>query len=124
MALLFVLNMSFFILYRWKHWRLDTDGWLPSELKKRQVDDTERLTGYMYRKDASTLHQAIWDYVSEVLNNIYGGTVIKSFLACQNKIVFFANLEFAIFFVKFFTTAMVNSKFFRAYWAIPEIVEY
>ena len=63
--------LSFFFR-RWKDWRLDTEGWLPSELKKRQVDDPELLTGYMYRADTLTLHQALWDYVAEVLNNVYG----------------------------------------------------
>ena len=57
---------------RWKDWRMDTEGWLPSELRKRQVDDPNRLTGYMYRKDALTLHNAIYDYVAEVINNVYG----------------------------------------------------
>ena len=62
----------FFSLLRWKDWRLDTEGWLPSELKKRQVDDPNLLTGYMYRTDSLTLHKAVWDYVAEVLNNVYG----------------------------------------------------
>ena len=64
--------MIIFSLFRWKDWRLDTEGWLPSELKKRQVDDPNFLTGYMYRTDSLTLHKAVWDYVAEVLNNVYG----------------------------------------------------
>jgi len=58
--------------FRWQDWRLDREGWLPSELEHRKVKDGNHLKGYMYRKDSLVLHQAIWDYVAEVLNNVYG----------------------------------------------------
>jgi len=57
---------------KWEYWRLDTDAWLPAELKSRGVDDTNALPGYMYRDDALLLHYAILNYVTEVLTDVYG----------------------------------------------------
>lgn len=37
-----------------------------------QVDDCDALPYYPYRDDAILLHQVIWDYVREVLENHYG----------------------------------------------------
>jgi len=56
---------------KWSDWRLDREGWLPNDLKARGVEDAETLPGYLFRDDALMLHNAIYDYVSDVLNNIY-----------------------------------------------------
>ena len=50
---------------------MDVDGWLPNDLQSRGVDDKEALPTYFYRDDAQLLLKAIYDYVREVLNNVY-----------------------------------------------------
>lgn len=55
----------------WSWWRLDEEGWLPTDLKKRGVDDTEALPNYPYRDDALLLHGALYNYVSEFIRAVY-----------------------------------------------------
>jgi len=55
----------------WKTWRLDREGWLPSELASRGVDDAEALPRYEYRDDALMIHKAIERYVMDVLDDVY-----------------------------------------------------
>jgi len=56
---------------KWEHYRLDQEGWLPADLKARGVDDKESLPFYPYRDDGLLLHEAIYQYVKEVLQDIY-----------------------------------------------------
>lgn len=51
---------------------LERDGNLMNNLKKRSVDDTEALPKYPYRDDAVLLWKAINDYVTIVVNHVYG----------------------------------------------------
>lgn len=55
----------------WQQWRMDTDGWLPADIKARGVDDTEAFPNYPYRDDAMLIFEVIYDYVREVLEAFY-----------------------------------------------------
>lgn len=57
---------------QWAKWDLKEDGNLMNNLKKRGVDDTEALPKYPYRDDAILLWKAINDYVTIVVNHVYG----------------------------------------------------
>ncbi|KAI8798285.1 allene oxide synthase-lipoxygenase protein [Biomphalaria glabrata] len=55
----------------YKHWRLDVDGTLPEDLKRRGLDDLNVLPGYHYRNDAILLYNAIDKYVRDYLPIYY-----------------------------------------------------
>ncbi|KAH9509986.1 hypothetical protein Btru_044788, partial [Bulinus truncatus] len=52
-------------------WRLDVDGTLPEDLKRRGLDDTNVLPCYHFRNDALLLHQAIKKYVRAYIDLYY-----------------------------------------------------
>jgi len=54
-----------------KDWRLDTDGTLPEELKKRGMSDENVLPNYHFRNDATLLWNAISEYVTDYVNLYY-----------------------------------------------------
>jgi len=54
-----------------KDWRLDIDGTLPAELKKRGVSDQDVLPNYHFRNDATLLWNAISEFVTEYVNYYY-----------------------------------------------------
>ena len=55
-------------------WRMNVEGWLPRDLRKRGVADTEALPYYPYRDDALLVHKAIKSYVKEIVNAHYDVT--------------------------------------------------
>eukprot|EP00794_Sanderia_malayensis_P003702 gene3702-4222_t len=55
----------------WKEWQMNEEGWLPNDLKNRGVDDTDALPDYPYRDDAVLIHQAINNYVKDIVNYYY-----------------------------------------------------
>ncbi|XP_055893478.1 polyunsaturated fatty acid 5-lipoxygenase-like isoform X2 [Biomphalaria glabrata] len=52
-------------------WRMDVDGTLPEDLKRRGLDDTNVLPCYHFRNDALLLHQAIKKYVRAYIDLYY-----------------------------------------------------
>ncbi|XP_033103846.1 arachidonate 5-lipoxygenase-like [Anneissia japonica] len=56
---------------RFKTWRLDTDGNFPKDLESRGVLDPAVLPQYYFRDDALLLWDAIYDYVTTVVNGHY-----------------------------------------------------
>ncbi|KAH9509995.1 Arachidonate 12-lipoxygenase, 12R-type [Bulinus truncatus] len=64
-------GMYALIVKAYKDWRLDVDGTLPEELKRRGVDNPDVLPGYHYRDDAMLLYNAINKYVHDYLKLYY-----------------------------------------------------
>lgn len=60
------------IKHNWSSWDLKEQGNLRRDLKTRGVDDTEALPNYHYRDDATLLWDAIFKYVTSVVNGVYG----------------------------------------------------
>jgi hypothetical protein len=58
--------------FRFQRWRLDEDGNMEKELKKRGVLEPEILPYYPYRDDGVPLYKLIRDYVTKVVNFFYG----------------------------------------------------
>lgn len=56
---------------KYSKWRFDVHGWFPNHLKARGVDDKDHLKAYHYRDDSLLFHDAIHNYVSEVLKHVY-----------------------------------------------------
>ncbi|XP_047136967.2 allene oxide synthase-lipoxygenase protein [Hydra vulgaris] len=56
---------------RWREFRFDRDCWLPNDINARGVGDTEILKNYFYRDDALLIHEAIVNYVTEILSRVY-----------------------------------------------------
>lgn len=56
---------------RFKTWRMDIDGWLPTDLKERGLDDLNILSCYHFRNDALLVHSAIKKYVTAYVNLYY-----------------------------------------------------
>ncbi|ESO93682.1 hypothetical protein LOTGIDRAFT_209217 [Lottia gigantea] len=52
-------------------WRLDIDGTLPADLKRRGLDDKTVLPGYHFRDDALLLYNAIQQYTSKYVDLYY-----------------------------------------------------
>ncbi|CAL1548228.1 unnamed protein product [Lymnaea stagnalis] len=59
------------IVKRLETWKLDIDGILPQDLKKRGLDDPSVLPCYHYREDATLLYSAINRYVCDYLQLYY-----------------------------------------------------
>ncbi|KAK6976133.1 allene oxide synthase-lipoxygenase protein [Biomphalaria glabrata] len=64
-------GMYALVVKGYKDWRLDIDGTLPEELKRRGLDDFNVLPGYHFRDDAFLLYNAINKYVHDYLNLYY-----------------------------------------------------
>jgi len=56
----------------WADWDLKKDGNLLEDLRRRGVDDVTALPNYHYRDDAILLWEALQNYVSRVVNGVYG----------------------------------------------------
>jgi len=68
-----------------RDWRLDTDGTLPEELKKRGVYAQDVLPNYHFRNDAILLWDAISEYVTDYVNLYYPeATLLKQDHELQN----------------------------------------
>uniref|UniRef100_T2MH56 Arachidonate 5-lipoxygenase n=1 Tax=Hydra vulgaris TaxID=6087 RepID=T2MH56_HYDVU len=55
----------------WQTFKFDRDCWLPNDISARGVGDTEILKNYFYRDDALLIHEAIVNYVTEILSRVY-----------------------------------------------------
>ncbi|KAH9509996.1 hypothetical protein Btru_044801 [Bulinus truncatus] len=71
-------GMYALIVKAYKDWRLDVDGTLPEELKRRGVDNPDVLPGYHYRDDAMLLYNAINKYVHDYLKLYYSSPELVS----------------------------------------------
>ncbi|KAH9509992.1 hypothetical protein Btru_044797 [Bulinus truncatus] len=64
-------GMYALVVKAYKEWRLDVDGTLPEDLKRRGLDNPDVLPGYYYRDDAMLLYNAINKYVHDYLKLYY-----------------------------------------------------
>lgn len=59
------------------------------------MDDGQSLSGYLYRNDAMLLHDAICNYVTDVLKYVYGKfhsplmfiKCLSSFMRCKQQVL-------------------------------------
>ncbi|KII65885.1 Hydroperoxide isomerase ALOXE3 [Thelohanellus kitauei] len=68
----------------WAEWRMDVNGWLPSDLESRNVQRTDILPIYPYRDDSILLFNAFHEYVKEVLMIYYDENKLKDDWEVQN----------------------------------------
>ncbi|XP_044181127.1 polyunsaturated fatty acid lipoxygenase ALOX15B-like isoform X3 [Acropora millepora] len=59
------------IAFGWSEWRMDVQGTLPQDLEERGVLDPSVLPDYPYRDDGLLLYEAIYRYVSSVIEARY-----------------------------------------------------
>ncbi|XP_055894547.1 allene oxide synthase-lipoxygenase protein-like isoform X2 [Biomphalaria glabrata] len=64
-------GMYALVVKGFKDWRLDVEGTLPEDLKRRGLDDPNILPCYYYRDDGILLYNAISKYVLYYLNLYY-----------------------------------------------------
>ncbi|XP_053397819.1 polyunsaturated fatty acid 5-lipoxygenase-like isoform X2 [Mercenaria mercenaria] len=64
-------GMKALIVRKHKKWRLDVEGTLPADLKRRGVDNQKLLPHYYYRDDALDLYKAVRLYVRKYLDLYY-----------------------------------------------------
>lgn len=69
-----------------KEWRLDTDGTLPEELKKRGVHEQDVLPNYHFRNDAILLWDAISEYVTDYVNLYYPNETAETLLKQDHEL--------------------------------------
>ncbi|XP_070197534.1 polyunsaturated fatty acid lipoxygenase ALOX8-like [Littorina saxatilis] len=60
---------------RLTQWRMDVDGTLPVELKKRGVEDTTALPNYHFRDDALRVYDVIKTYATDYVKQYYKTSV-------------------------------------------------
>ncbi|KAH9509998.1 Arachidonate 12-lipoxygenase, 12R-type [Bulinus truncatus] len=67
-------GMYALVVKKYTDWRLDVDGTLPEDLKRRGLDDPNVLPNYHYRDDAILIYNAISKYVQDYLALYYTST--------------------------------------------------